>query len=139
MVPLRPGCSSLISPSANVRILTTDGYVAMDKKGFVVTGASSAGGVNANHRQLFPFATRHPTFLPSAMLGLAPPSALRWPWEKAPPSCRRSTTRLSQSLAERRTKDYPLCRIGDRGCYVDRSNPNLFVMTYAPILSITIS
>lgn len=60
MVPLRPGCSSLISPSANVRILTTDGCVAMDKKGFVVTGASSAGGVNANHRQLFPFATRHP-------------------------------------------------------------------------------
>ena len=49
------------------------------------------------------------------------------------------TTRLPQSLAERRTKDYPLCRIGDRGCYVDRSNPNLFVMTYAPILSITIS
>ena len=37
-----------------------DGCVAMDKKGFVVTGASSAGGVNANHRQLFPFETSHP-------------------------------------------------------------------------------
>ena len=32
----------------------------MDKKGFVVTGANSAGGVNGNHRQILPLETSHP-------------------------------------------------------------------------------
>jgi len=37
-----------------------DRCVAVDKKGFVVTGANSDGGIKGNHRPVLPFETSHP-------------------------------------------------------------------------------